>query len=227
MDNKIINWKEEFIKLFPENTERQLKDNHKWCEKCNGLGFFRQGIYIDFCNSCRGTGQIELCTEGCGREKNSPYTVCDICRAKKDFEKETAKEKELFEKAQKVKFADYEGMFLKNERVIDKEDFADDLYYKIKDEEEYPMYVYGTYKEPVMSIDFNQVINDSCEEGYEDMTDQLDYDGVEEIQKSIDQWIEKQGEANYCYYESNVVVLLDDLIVEIKEAIAIENMRRD
>lgn len=221
MSNKSINWREEFIKLFPEITERQLEENHKWCEKCNGLGFIRQGKYIEFCNYCRGTGQVELCTEGCGREKKNYYTVCEICKEKKDTERMQKAEKERYEKAEKVKFADYGGMFLENERAIDKEEFANNLYYKIKDGDEYSTYIYGTTKVPVMGINFEEVIKNACEEGYENMTDYLDYDGVEEIQKLIDQWIEKQGDSNYCYWESDkVVVLLDDLILELKEEIA-------
>ena len=141
MDTKIINWKKEFTKLFPEKTERNLKDNHKWCNKCNGLGFFRSGEYISFCNSCRGLGQIELCTEGCGREKHNYYTVCEICKDKKDNEGKTKKEKENFEKAIKITFAEYDGMFLdSSDKVIDKDEFADNLYCKIKDGEYYPSY---------------------------------------------------------------------------------------
>lgn len=224
METKIINWKEEFTKLFPESTERKLKDNHKWCDKCNGLGFSRKGIYIEFCTTCRGNGQIGLCTEGCGREQQHGYTVCDICRAKKDFTSKSEAEKLAFEKATKIKFADYDGKFLDDERAIDADEFADNFYYRMKDGEDYPTYVYGTVKRPIMGINFTDVINDACEDGYEEMTEYLNYEGVSEIQKAIDQWIEKQGDNNYCYDETNkIVVLLDDLIEEIKEQIEKEN----
>jgi hypothetical protein len=221
MNTKTINWKEEFTKLFPETTERTLKDNHKWCDKCNGLGFARKEIYIEFCNNCRGSGQIELCSKGCGRERKSGYyTVCETCLNKSDTEDKIKREKESFDKAQKIKFEDYDGMFIDGERAIDKDDFADNLYYKIKDGEDYLNYIYGTVKQPVMSIDIRDVIYNACDDGYEDMLDQLDYNGVEKIQELIDKWIEDQGESNYVYNEtSKIVVLLDDLITEIKEQI--------
>ena len=216
MDTKIINWRDEFIKLFPENTERKLKDNHKWCEKCNGLGFVRENNYIEFCNTCRGLGQIELCTKMCGREKKYPSSVCEECGKEKKIERE----EELYKNAQKIKFIDYDGMFFEGENVVDGEEFADNLYYKIKDGEDYLTYAYGTIKTQVIHIKLKDIICEVCEDGYDDMSDYINYDGVDEIQELIDEWIKKQGDLN-CTYEKDykVVVLLDDLIKEISEEI--------
>ena len=85
MDKKIINWKEEFIKMFPETTERVLKSNYKWCEKCSGVGFTRHGVYISFCNACLGRGQIGLCSEECGNDRKYPLTICKECDSKKEY----------------------------------------------------------------------------------------------------------------------------------------------
>lgn len=97
------------------------------------------------------------------------------------------------------------------------------MYDKIKEGEDYPTYIYGTDKQAVMSIDINDVISNACEEGYEEMTENLDYTGVDEIQILIDQWIEKQGDSNYCYYENDEVILLDELIKDIQKQIKEEN----
>jgi len=224
---KTINWKEEFTKLFPETTVRELKPNHIWCDKCNGISFIKNGNYISSCTKCHGEGQIELCTEGCGRLKYSYYyTVCKECKDKKQEEIEFRKEKEAFEKATKISFNDYDGMFLDNERAIDKEEFEENLYYKILEDDNYPDYVYGTRKQHVINIDFKDIIYNACEDGYEDMDSFLDYKGVDEIQNKIDEWIDKQGDANYIYYEDyKTVVLLNDLITEIKEQIEKERNR--
>lgn len=222
--NKTINWKEEFTKLFPETTIRELKPNHIWCDKCNGVGFSRNGIYIEFCTKCHGKGQIELCVEGCGKLPYNYYTVCEECKNKKQKEDQARKEKECFEKATKIKFNDYDGMFVDNEIVISKEDFADNLYYKVLDGDDYPNYVYGTKKQAVIKIDFQDIIHSACEDGYEDMEDRIDYTGVNEIQDKIDKWIEKQGDYNYSYSEDyKVIVLLDDLIAQIEEQIKKRN----
>lgn len=216
---------------------KDLQNDEIICIHCGGTGlriednrYGIQGEYsrtpfpylhqsISFCQHCY-NGIQHICPH-CGKVLERGSSKCDCEGYKKEqWDKERIKYNESIARAEKIKFADYEGLFLNDERVIDKDEFADNLYYKIKDGEDYPTYVLGTEKVSVMNIDFNDVLSSACEDGYEDMTDNLDYEGVEEIQTLIDKWIEKQGDSNYCYYETNkVIVLLDDLITEIKEQI--------
>lgn len=218
-----INWREEFIKLFPEETERKLIDNHKWCPDCKGIGFKKNRGYIEFCSACDGMGQIELCKNKCGHEKAKYADFCEECQKKVAKTFEEKRKKKNYDKATKINFDDYQGKFLINETVYDKDEIEDIIWDSVLENEEPVKYLYGTYKEPVMSINFEDVIRDACEEGYEDMTDYLDYDGVEEMQILIDKWIKKQGENNYCYWEDNkTVVLLDNLIDKVKAKVKSE-----
>lgn len=216
---------------------KDLQDDEIICEHCNGTGlsiednrYGIQGEYsrnpfpythqsISFCQHCYNGVQHKCIYCGKILERNS--CKCDCKGYKKEqSDKEVAKYNDSIKNAQRIKFDDYEGLFLDDEKAIDKEEFEDNLYYKIKDGEDYSIYVLGTEKAPIMGIDFYDIISSACEDGYEDMSDNLDYEGAEEIQILIDKWIEKQGNSNYCYYETNkVVVLLDDLIAEIKEQI--------
>lgn len=215
--NKIINWREELINLFPETTERKLLDNHKWCEKCNGLGLYKEGKSLFACNYCKGTGQAELCQNKCGNEKHKYTNLCESCLNKSDDEKRIKMELYLFNKAEKINYCDYDGNFFIDDIVKDKDDFEEWMFERLL-EEDLPKYVYGTKKEKIMGINFTQIIEDECENGYEEMGDRLNYDGVEEIQTMIDKWIENQGDANYCYWEDHkVIVLLDDLINQLKK----------
>lgn len=215
--NKLINWREELINLFPETTDRKLKDNYKLCEYCNGLGLYKRGEGLVGCNLCSGTGQIELCQNKCGNEKYKSCNVCENCFKRSEEEKRIKKENDIYEKAGKINYCDYDGKFLVDDTVKDKDDFKEWIFERLL-EENLPKYVYGTKKEKVMGINFKQVIEDECENGYEEMGDRLDYTGVEEIQIMIDRWIEGQGDANYCYWEDyKVIVLLDDLINQLIE----------
>jgi hypothetical protein len=217
---------------------KDLQDDEVVCEHCKGTGLRIEdnnyGIQgersrnpfpythqsISFCQYCYNGIQHKCSFCGKVLERGSYECNCEGYK-KEQLNKEIIKYNESIAKAEKIKFADYEGLFLDDERAIDKETFADNLYYKIRSGEDYPNVVFGTEKEPVMSIDFNDIISSACEDdGYEDMSECLDYDGVEEIQTLIDKWVDKQGDSNYCYYETGkIAVLLDDLIAEIKEQI--------
>ena len=110
-----------------------------------------------------------------------------------------------------------------DERIVDKDDFAEELYEKIKNGEDYPEYIYGTEKRVVMNIDFEDIVTDACEDGYEEMSKFLDWEGTTEIQNLIDAWVAKQGNNNYIYPQtSNTVILLDELAEEIKKGIEAE-----
>jgi len=205
-----INVRDKLLETFPETTDKRLHENNKWCPDCKGLGFKPKDDDISICYTCKGSGQIELCINGCGKDRYRHHTRCEKCQDKYDNEMLLVKEKQRFNKATKVSFAEYDGKFLINERVVDKEELLEILEEKMSDMSPLPEYIYGTTSRPVMNIDFRDVVSRECEEGYEDMTDYLDFTGVDEIQLLIDNWIGLQGDHNCCYDEDvHTAVILD------------------
>jgi len=217
LENKIISWREEIIKLFPDTTERIKNDNEEWCSKCNGLGLIKENKYIVGCTTCYGRGVIKKCE--CGQKIDKPYTICKNCRDKKVEEKEI----ERFEKAEKVKYENYNDKYLWNDKVLDKDEFEEELFEIINDGEETPNYIYATKKEKVFDrISLTEIVADKCEDGYEEMDENFDYKDSDFIkaQELMNIWLDKHEENLYCYYEDyNKVILLDGIVQKLKDEI--------
>lgn len=220
MNNKTINWREELINLFPDATTRTKEDTNEWCPKCKGVGLINEGNYVVGCRVCSGKGFIENCK--CGNKiDHYGYSLCSVCRQKEWDEKCKAQDKERFEKASQINFDDYEGLFLWNDRAINKEDLEDELYSLIYDGEEPPTYIWATKKEKVFTdIDLKEIIGDKCEDGYEDMDSNFDYKDEDFIkaQELLNCWLGKHDSVTDVYYEDyRTVVLLDKVIEDIRK----------
>lgn len=222
-NKKSISWLQEFGKLFPDHTDRKLKDNHRWCDKCNGLGFIRSGDYIRVCTTCSGAGMIELCATGCGKDRARYYNMCEACYEEYQNKARVDRETSRYEKAEKINYSDYDGAFLVDgcDTVMDKSDFEEWIYDKIYDnEEDIPKYVYASKKYRNIDIDIYDVVSNACEDGYEEQFEHLDAKTLEPIQELLNKWIEAQGEAAYVYNEDySRVIILDDIIQEIRDEI--------
>jgi len=218
---KIINWREMLIDLFPDRTERELNDNSKWCPECDGLGLVTvESKHIKGCVTCLGKGQINLCTNKDGEGCVYGYTVCKSC-LESENEKERIKGVKIrYKNAKKVTFENYKGKLFdpsNDELVVDKDEFIDSLSEMIS-EGEFPKYVWGLTAYQNINVDMVQVVSDACEGGYEDQFEHLSaMDDLNHIQEAIDTWITNQGDAACCYNETNVVVLLDDIIVKLQK----------
>ena len=228
MNNLAINWREELIKLFPKTTQRTKGEYDEWCSKCNGLGLVNKGKYVDGCSACNGKGVKKACD--CGQKIDYPYyDACSSCRSKKRNEWKKQKDKELFEAATKISFADYTGLFSWNDRVISKDDLEEELYSLAYDGEELPSYIWGTKKAKVFgNIDLTEVIAGKCEDGYEDMESFFDYkdQGFIKAQELLNIWLEKHDSVTDIYYEDHkVAVLLDKVIEDIKQQIERESQK--
>lgn len=219
MNNLTINWREELIKLFPETTHRTKRENDEWCPVCHGIGLVNKGSYVVGCLSCNGTGVTKVCS--CGQKTYND--VCSSCRFKELQEQQMERERELFEKATKIPFKDYTGVFLWKERVIDGDALEEEIDSMLFDGEEPPDYLWGTEKHKVFSgIDLEEVVLSKCEDGYEDMGDYFNFQDESFLmaQKSLDLWLEKHDSATDIYYEDcKTAVLLDDLIEAIKQEV--------
>jgi len=221
--------------LFSELMDRlmfDLKENEIVCPTCKGLRLtYRQEGdkgYIGNCTDCY-NGKLYICKH-CGKANKTDYCSCKDSqeeRNRKFSQEQSKKERELFEKAKKIKFNDYKGYFSIDEGFVkDSDSIYDWLYEQIKYEnltdDELPKYLWAMQPEPVFSLDLKDIINDKCEEGYEDMYNCLntDDDDLVKAQEYLDKWYQKQGDSVNVYYEDHkVAVLLDDLIKEIRENI--------
>lgn len=214
-----------------------LNDNETPCSKCNGLQFIyvQEGEigYIKNCNRCY-NGKQYICNH-CG--KSNKTDRCDCKKAEQERRdifnnKESERDKELFDKATKIKFNDYEGKFIlpNSDFIQDSDGVYEWLYNEIKCQEksyrELPKYLWSTKAESVFNLELKEIISDKCDDGYEDMYSNLDTNDEDLIkaQEYIDKWYEKQGDMVNTYYEDyTCAVLLDDLIEESRKDIEKEN----
>jgi hypothetical protein len=230
VNDLIINWREELIKLFPDTTQRTKGEHDEWCSVCNGLGLINKGNYVVGCTACNGRGVKKACE--CGQIIDRPYyDACSSCRSKKFNEQQEQKERERFEAASKILFEDYTGLFLWNDRAITGEDLEEEMYSLIYDGEEPPNFIWGTEKHKVFKdIDLAEVVSNKCEDGYEDMSDHFDFKDVDFVkaQELLNLWLAKHDSATDIYYEDyKTAVLLDKVIEDIKQQIEREKNRNN
>lgn len=223
MNKKVINWREEIINLFPNEAIKELKDNHVWCEKCNGLGIYRSNEkYLSFCHNCRGTGQVELCRNKCGNKQSRGSYLCKQCQ-EKDWQE---LQKKKFNNAPKIKFEDYQGKFMDN-GIMEEHDFVEEeLYMWLKNGYEFEDFrtLYACRKENILNRDLEEYITYYvCDDGYEDMYTYLDFKNFNKVQDAYDNWVKEQGESAYTYWETNTIVDLTDLAKRLVKEIEEEN----
>ena len=230
--------------LFDEITKKiilPLEGNEIPCPTCKGLRFVYtqagdKGL-VNTCPSCF-NGKHYVCSH-CGMDGIADHCGCDKAQDARRITQDkiqSEKEQKLFNKAEKIKFADYEGRFILDgsDTIQDSDNIVDWLHDKIKydnyTDEELPKYLWSTKAEPAITIDLDDIISSQCEnDGYEDMYSYLSMDDVDLIkaQEYLNKWYKKQGDSINGYYENHkVAVLLDDLIKEIRGNIERENNDR-
>jgi hypothetical protein len=227
--------------LMNELTDKliiPLKDNEILCPTCKGLRMVYKQIndkegYIETCRDCY-NGKLYVCKH-CGKQNKTDFCNCEESykeRNNESYKRQHEKELKLFEKAKKIKFADYDGHFIidDDEHIKTSDDIEEWIYDMIKyeklEDEDLPQYLWATKPEPVFTLNLYDIIYDKTEDGYEDMYSNLntDDDDLEKAQEYLDKWYKKQGDSVNVYYEdNNIAVLLDDLIKEIKEDIKNES----
>lgn len=227
------NEKKSIQELMNELTSRliiPLESNEIICPTCKGLKLLYRQInnesYIEYCGDCH-NGKLYVCKH-CGKQNKTDYCKCKEAQEErnKEFEnKESEKEKDLFKKAKKVKFDDYEGHFIINEEehIKDADDVYNWLYDMIKYEkltdEDLPKFLWATVAEPVFTLDLQDIIQNECEDGYDDMTSHLNMndEDLQNAQNYLDKWYKKQGDSVNIYNENyKIAILLDDLIKKIR-----------
>jgi len=239
MDNKESTKKLSMEELMSDLTDRlklTVDSNEKLCPVCHGLRFIYtknnngDGGYIRNCRNCN-SGKVYVCKH-CGVENKSDYCNCEKSTKERDNAhkaKESKIRQERYEKANKVKFKDYKGYFFNDSEdgMIDSDEFEDNLYYKIKDKEDYPTWVFGTTPEKCFSVDIRDIISNECADvGYDDMSSCIDMGSelLTQAQDLINKWEELEGDRLNVYYtDYNTAIELDELIKEIKKQIGKES----
>lgn len=227
-NNLTINWREEIINLFPKTTQRTKGEHDEWCPKCHGLGLVKHQGGISGCSACSGKGIMKACQ--CGKKLESMYRErCDDCWSKERQEKMCQQDRARFEAATKVSYKDYDGLFLWDDIAINKDELGDILYWRLRDREEVPIFIWGTKKEKVFSeIDLYEIVSLKCEDGYEDMNSYFDFKDKDftDAQLLIDKWLVKHDSVTDVYFEDyRTAVLLGSLIDDIRQLIEREDNR--
>lgn len=218
--------------LFSQLQNRliiKLKESEIICPECKGLTFVlkldstEEHGHIERCSRCY-TGKLTVCKH-CGTG-NKSWCQCKGAEEERQLE-QAKKDFEIYQKAEKVDYKEYDGKFLLNnsDYVQDIDDIADWIYNILSDDEEPPEYLWALIAHSHFSIDLKDVIFDKCEDGYEDMYDNLDTESLllSQAQDLINKWEEEQGERLLIYEETHKkAVVIKGLIEEIRSEIVKE-----
>lgn len=149
------------------------------------------------------------------------------------FDKESRKALAVaYEKAEKINYKDYDGYFLlpHSERLQEIDDVRDWISDNITEGEDVPEYLWAVEGEKHFSIDLKDVISDKCEDGYEDMYNNLSTGSslITQAQELISQWENEQGDSLFLFSETHKkAVIIKDLVEEIRAELAAENKSGD
>jgi hypothetical protein len=229
MENKIST--RELYSQLQDRLIIDLNENEILCPECKGLrfAFVEKGDsgFIESCRRCY-TGKLYICKH-CGKSYKSS---CDCKEAQEERSnefriKQAQKDFEAYQKAEKIHYKDYDGKFIldNSEYIKDIDDISEWTYDQLSEGNDVPEYLWATESTPHFSIDLLDVIYDKCEDGYEEMYEHLDTGShlISEVQELVDKWEKEQGKSLNIYYEDNKkVIIIKDLVEEIKKEIEAE-----
>ena len=224
------------VDLYKQLQERLILDLHEGeieCPNCKGLRFvFIQKDdkgYIESCSHCY-TGRLTVCSH-CGKG-NTSWCDCKESQKQRDNEfriTQSKKEMIAYNKAQKINYREYDGKYWiegYRNHVIEIDDVEEWIYEMLTDGKEVPDYLWAQKGTSHFSIDLYDVINDNCEDGYEDMFSHLDTNSplLEQAQELISEW-EKEQATNIVVYDNDYsrVVIIGELVDKIRNEIKKEN----
>ena len=223
-----INLHEAVQKSFPKILIKDLTEHERICPVCNGLGMrIEDNVYgikgdnseagrkyhfpykhqaLSFCQSCY-NGVQRLCPY-CGQPYvNQAYMHCDCEGQKKaDEEKRIKKWNEKVANAVAVDEKDVDTMLYCEEfdQYYDTvDDFFDDYACNYEDMEVYnkPERLWITSDRKIF-VDASYIIDNACEDLYEDARDNISDKDIKQLQSFLDNWCKKQiGTTTYypCY----------------------------
>lgn len=216
-NKEYVNLHDAVKNYFPKILEKDLMENERICPYCHGTGMrIENNIYgikgdkselakryrfpykhqaLSFCQSC--FNGVQSSCPYCGRPyKNQAYTHCDCEGQKKADEEE--KIKRWNEKVTKAVAIDEKDVSTKlyceelDKYYSDIEEFFDDYYCheEYEDEETYtrPKVLWVTSEEKI-HIDADDIVENACEDLWEDAYDQCD---IASLQVLLDKWCKEQ-----------------------------------
>lgn len=206
-----------------------LDENEILCPECKGLRFVLvegdDKAFIESCRRCY-TGKVYVCKH-CGKDNKTDYCYCKEAQHERDYNshlKQSQKDSEHYQKAEKISWKDYNGYYLfgNDEHLKTSDDLEEWIYEKLMDEEDVPEYLWSVEGSPHVSIDLRDVISAKCEDGYEDMYDYLNTDSplIDQAQELINQWEKEQGDS-LCVFDETYkkAVIIKDLVEQIRKEI--------
>lgn len=215
----------------------KLVENEILCPECKGLRFVlvesNNSAHIESCRHCH-TGKQYVCKH-CGKGNRTDHCECKEARQERQdkFDKESRKAlTAAYVNAEKISYRDYVGYFLlpHSERLQTIDDVRDWIEGKLTDGEDVPEYLWSVEGEQHFSIDLKDVISEKCEDGYEDMYNNLSTGStlISQAQELIKQWEDEQGDSLCVFTETcKKAVIIKDLVDEIRRNMASEDDKEE
>lgn len=215
------------INMITDKLVLDLSENTVACPDCKGFRMILKQTddrtFFVSCPSCY-SGKIYVCKH-CGETNKTDFCQCDdACkeRYKNHEEAVSAKEKERFDKAEKINYEDFDGYVFYGDRVMDDEELREAIAEAIIECEELPKYLWVAEGQPHFSLDIRDIILDKCEDGYEDMCQRLGIESplLSQAQELLDKW-EKENEGSIAIYNESrsKAVMIDKLVDTIREEV--------
>lgn len=229
------------IKITGKGLIKDLQENQIICYTCEGTGlaleqsmyalrdegdpnteerFPYRKQYIVSCDKCV-SGVISLCKH-CQHPLQRYSKRCDCDGYNNEIRlKEAKEENERYEKALKIKSSDEKatsmGMYFSdyysfnNGYFSDWEEFFEDYYEKDIDNEERPLYVWGTTCTS-LGFDARSIVESATDDLHEDSMKNIDNSSIREMQDFLDKWAEEQSgtETYYVSYDYAIEIPWED-----------------
>lgn len=163
------------------------------CEKVKPL-YLEDGLEsgVFYCTECRAVNTTNLCykcspqyCKHCDLEiKEKGWTICSDCRASE----ERKKEKEKFDKAQKVNFLNYQDFVFDPNSELYFESPEDYLEYELE-EDVVSEYIWTCEPYSLSPIDAGWIAEQATEEMHEEAYDQISDKSLKELQTALDKFV--------------------------------------
>lgn len=175
-----------------------------YCGKCGLVYRISESHLAEAC--C----QPIICS--CGKPAPKGWTICDECRRAND----EAKEKALFEKAEKVVLKDYKIDYvywegIGNDGFATDDELEDWLSEQI--ESERPEWVWACKEVELPKLNAHDLIEHITQDSFEGADERLDAD---DLQKVLDEWHARQERVIFYEPDFTKVVLIGELLAEVK-----------
>ncbi len=163
------------------------------CKMCGKVYYNK--VVAEEC--CKGKEKPKNKCRVCVCEVEPPWTICRSCR-----------EKERYDKAIKIPYAEYKIPMLYDERTekffSDPEELEEEYFDNLEDE--VPAWCYGCVEIP-FKIDIDNAIESASEKMHEDFDYERDVMSLKELHEFIKQWNAKQTAKTYEVDYKTVVLL--------------------